>query len=365
VPTGGPTLRLNGELSAGRASSVSVTGLCEPLISSLALNCEAIRSVLRVRVAHTASEIGGELPDLSGRYELRDGELRFMPDFPFEGGVEYRAIFDPSRLVASKTREPLYLDFLHKSKNEGAASLTTVRVFPTSDVLPENVLRFYIFFSTPMQRGRALDEIALLDSGGRPVVDALYRPPVELWDKTMRCLTVLLDPGRLKRWVGPNVKLGPPLTAGHRYSLEIGPRFLDSRGRALGRRIRKSFVVAEPIRKPISIENWDVAIPAAGTRRDLALRFPHPLDWALLRRALHVASPHGMAIQGIASVDQGERAWRFTPALPWVAGTHRVRVISNLEDVCGNGFLTAFERSIGKSHDVAMTSDQSLTLVLN
>src|SRR5580658_3030889 len=103
-----------------------------------------------------------------------------------------------------------------------------------------------------MQRGRALKEISLLDSDGRPVSDALYRPPVELWDRAMRHLTVLLDPGRLKRWVGPNVELGPPLKEGQQFTLEIGSGMIDQYGRPLRERFQKHFFVGDPVREQVS-----------------------------------------------------------------------------------------------------------------
>ena len=63
--------------------------------------------------------------------------------------------------------------------------------------------------SSSMQRGRVRSEISLLGPDGKPALDVLYRAPVELWDRSMRQLTILLDPGRLKRGVGPNRELGP------------------------------------------------------------------------------------------------------------------------------------------------------------
>jgi hypothetical protein len=107
------------------------------------------------------------------------------------------------------------------------------KVFPSSDALPENLLRFYVYFSNSMQRGRAEAEIALLGPDGEPASDTLYRVPVELWDRSMKCLTVLLDPGRLKRGVGPNRELGPPLKAGQVYTLAVGAGILDLSGRGL------------------------------------------------------------------------------------------------------------------------------------
>ena len=36
------------------------------------------------------------------------------------------------------------------------------------------------------------------------------------------------------------------------------------------------------------------------------------------------------------TVGPEEKSWRFTPARPWRAGTHRVDVSPDLEDVAGN-----------------------------
>ena len=108
-------------------------------------------------------------------------------------------------------------------------------------MLPENLLRLYVLFSNLMQRGRAADNIAILGPDGSPAPDVLYRPPVELWDSNMTCLTILLDPGRLKRGVDPNRMLAPPLSAGQRYTLTVGPGMIDMHGRRLCEGLAKSF----------------------------------------------------------------------------------------------------------------------------
>jgi hypothetical protein len=232
-------------------------------------------------------------------------------------------------------------------------------VFPSCDILPENLFRFYVCFSNSMQRGRALGEILLLDPDGQPVADALYRPPVELWDRTVRCLTVLLDPGRLKRRVGPNAELGPPLKVGQQYTLEIGSGMVDGHGQPLDRRFRKRFLVSDPIREQIATENWKVLAPATGSREALVLVFPNPLDWALLLRTITVRSQDGVAINGQIVIDQNERRWSFTPNSAWVPGTYRVQVGSDLEDVCGNDIAGPFDRPLGKDAKLVRDIEES------
>jgi hypothetical protein len=80
--------------------------------------------------------------------------------FPLNEMSKYRAVFDPRPLGASFTAEPFDQEFLITSEQKVRALTTVTHVFPSCDLLPENLLRFYVCFSDSMQRGRALDEIS-------------------------------------------------------------------------------------------------------------------------------------------------------------------------------------------------------------
>lgn len=361
-----PILRFDSPPSPGMAT-VSACCLAPDVVAALASSpqvTDLLKSVFRVIVAEEPL-MADCLPAVAGRHLLCDDEVRFIPTFPFDRGVKYRAIFDTRPLGFPSADGPAMFEFQIPAEQHTGALTKVMRIFPTCDLLPENLLRFYVCFSNSMQRGTALREISLLDSEGQPVPEALYRPPVELWDRTMRCLTVLLDPGRLKRWVGPNVTLGPPLRAGRIYTLEIGSGMIDLHGRPLRERFRKRFVVDEPIREPISVNSWELLPPATGSRQALVLRFKNPLDWLLLLQAIAVGSADGSVIAGEVVVDQFEQQWRFRPASPWTAGTYRIYVGPGLEDVCGNSITGAFDRPIRKVSDPGgPTEDSSLTFRL-
>jgi hypothetical protein len=346
-----PTLRVNSGPSHP-PRSVSVCCLGPDLVAFLA-GCTRLgallKSIFRVTVAQLPLPQSDSLPDVSGRYLLFEDEVQFIPHFPFERDVKYCVTFDPRSLGAPLTAEPLMLEFLVPAEQTAPALTEITHIFPSCDLLPENLLRFYVCFSNSMQRGRALEQIFLLDSGGQPVDHALYRPPVELWDRTMRRLTVLLDPGRLKRWVGPNVELGPPLKVGQTYALEIGSGLIDLYGRPLRERFHKHFLVGNAVRKYISVEHWKILPPATGSRQALVLMFTNPLDWALLLQTITITSADGSVMDGQIVVDQCERRWSFTPSSPWIAGVYHIRVESSLEDVCGNSITGAFDRPLRKS----------------
>ena len=301
-----------------------------------------LRSIFRVIVTHLSGSRHEELPAMLGRYQrLADG-VRFIPRFPFERGLSYLATFDFRPFWRGRP-EVLKLGFSLPSPPK-ARRPEVKTIFPSSDQLPENILRFYVCFSNPMQRGHAEAEISVIGPDGAPAPDVLYRAPVELWDRGMRRLTILLDPGRLKRGVGPNRDLGPPLRTGHAYTLIVGSGMTDLHGGRLAETSRKRFVVTEAVREPVAIERWALERPTASSCQPLEVMFQRPLDWALLSNAIAITSSSGEAIEGRIDIDEGERRWRFTPTNPWRAGSYRVRVASSLEDVCGNSLVAPFDR---------------------
>jgi len=329
---------------------VSARNLRADLVASVGTRLE---SVLRVMVAYAGATDDDDLPDISGEREIVDGEVRFIPDLPFEPGVRFRAILDLGLLGHPGLVGVLTHEFMFPKEAPDTDS-EVCQVFPSSDVLPENLLRFHLRFSGPMRRGRAEASIAVLGPDGSPVPDVLYRAPVELWDRSMTCLTILLDPGRLKRGVGPNRMLGPPLKVGERYILAIGPGLIDVHGRPLRQRFIKAFTVCEANRAPIAIEEWRIVPPAADSRATLEITFPTLLDWAGLWQGITVVSDGGEQIRGRVGIDQGETRWRFTPDAAWRAGSHSIRISPGLEDACGNTPYGAFDGPFRSAEQVSL-----------
>ena len=276
-----------------------------------------LKSLLRVRVAEAGDD--QDLPNVLGDHEILSDGVRFIPRYPFEPGVRFRAFLDLRVLGRPGLAEVQTLEFSIPGEKGGVGAEVS-EVFPSGDVLPENLLRLYVRFSRPMQRGKAEANIEVLGPDGRRAPDVLYRAPVELWDRSMTCLTILLDPGRLKRGVGPNRMLDPPLRPGEKYALAINQGMIDMDGCRLREGYRKSFRVSEAVREPIAFERWKVRVPAHGTREPLELNFPSPLDWAQLWRGIAIASGSGLPIGGRIDIDRSETRWRFAPDVPWRAG---------------------------------------------
>jgi hypothetical protein len=349
APPESPTLRIEPDPNSGDWS-VSVCNLDPDIVASLG---DRLKSFIRVKVADTEGMDGEDLPDLSGDVAVRGGRVCFLPDFPFDPGVRFLAVLDLGVLERPARRAVLTREF-SIPREAALAEPEVIQVFPSANVLPENLLRFYLRFSNPMRRGRAENNIELLGPDGRPAPDVLYRAPVELWDKSMKCLTILLDPGRLKRGVGPNRTLGPPLEAGRRYTLVVGAGMTDVYGHRLRERFSKSFIVSQPIREPVSVASWKIAAPSADGHDPLEVTFSRPLDWAQLWQGITVASEDGERASGKVDVDEGERRWRFTPDTPWRMGHYSVRVSPDLEDICGNTCYGQFDGPLRSVNELAL-----------
>ncbi|MEO1653469.1 MAG: hypothetical protein AAFU64_07995, partial [Bacteroidota bacterium] len=62
-------------------------------------------------------------------------------------------------------------------------------VYPSSEQLPENLLRLYIHFSYPMKTQGNLEKIKLLDEQGKEVKNVFFNNAYELWNKEQTQLT--------------------------------------------------------------------------------------------------------------------------------------------------------------------------------
>jgi hypothetical protein len=355
LATNRPMLMIESDPCRPGSRCVSIQNL-DPDLMAILRSCpqpaRVLQAMLRVRVIGVGGPGNEDLPDIFGLHQVVETGVRFIPHFPFEPGVLFRAIFDAQQLDRPELSEVLTLEF-SLPRDRSPTRTGVMRVFPSCDSLPENLLRFYVCFSSPMQRGRAEEHITLLGPDGRPAPDVLYRPPIELWDRSLRYLTILLDPGRIKRGVGPNRALGPPLKAGQEYTLAIGSGMVDSSGRPLRESFYKSFCVTEAVREPIAVEQWKILAPATKSHQPLEVMFPKPLDWALLGQSIAVVSENGQLMRGRISIDRGERRWSFTPQSRWTSGRYCIRVAPGLEDVCGNSLLGAFDRPLRSAADLA------------
>jgi len=270
-------------------------------------------------------------PPMLGTYSVEDGSLVFRPRFPLAAGVHYRAVFETPGVPRTEVS-------FDGAKRESVSSSKVVRVYPSADVLPSNALRMYIYFSAPMSRGEAWKHIRVLDERDKPIELPFLVIDQELWDPAYQRLTLLFDPGRIKRGLVLNQQMGPPIVEGRQYTLEIDRGWLDARGVPMVEGFRKTFRGGPSDRTPPYLNQWRVSAPRAGTVEALVIDFPKPMDYALMQRLIDIPD-----VAGSVDVDRQETQWRFTPSQPWKAGGYRLAVDSSLEDFAGNRIDRPFD----------------------
>ena len=307
-----------------------------------------------VEQGEALTDIG--LPAMLGGYRVGTKGIRFEPQFALAPGVSYRALFHPDQLPGTRhAGQPLSSVF--KLTPRRAASTTVVsRIYPSADVLPENLLKFYVHFSAPMSGGRIYDHIHLRDEAGKAVELPFLEIDEELWNPAMTRLTLFIDPGRIKRGVQPLEEIGPALEEGKRYTLAIDRDWKDADGLPLKESFRKMFRVGPPARAPLDAAKWKISTPRPGSLDALVIRFPAPLDHALALRMIRVARGPGEALDGTASLDDDERRWKFAPAQQWQRGPHQLLVQTTIEDLAGNNVGKSFEVDLFDNVDHRITN---------
>ena len=287
--------------------------------------------------------VDGADPGILGEYQRVKDRLRFMPRFALRPSLEYVVEFNPlGQLATANHRATRRLTF----KLPAPASKAPERVrqvYPTADQLPENLLKFYIQFSGPMSQGEAYRRIRLVDEDGKGIELPFLELGQELWDPAGTRLTLLFDPGRVKRGLKPRKDEGQVLHAGRQYRLVIDSAWSDATGQPLAADFEKRFRVTAADYQQPDPAVWKLKRPTVETRTPLVITFREALDRGMLERIFRVEYENGQRVATEAVVMPGERAVELKPRSPWKAGRFRLRFDPTLEDVAGNSVGRAFE----------------------
>ncbi len=274
-----------------------------------------------------------EQPAMLGSFRLSDGDLLFEPLVPFTRGLEYEVKYNG---------QPLARIVVPPSENKPEL----MAVYPTQDTVPENLLKIYLSFTRPMQTGNSLKHVTLTSEGGDTLRDIFLDLQPELWNDDNTLLTVWLDPGRGKRGLQPNKKLGAPLEKGKRYTLTISPDWSDIHGAALRAAQIKGFCVGDRDEVSPATRRWRVAVPHQSTNDPLIVRFAEPLDYALILSALRIADKSGSTVRGNWTAGDEEKTAMFIPDTLWAKGFYTLDVEPRLEDLAGNNLSRLFDEDL-------------------
>jgi hypothetical protein len=299
-----------------------------------------------------ALRLGADLVATAGSWERSAGVARFTPRFaPVAGSVHV--------VVGRADARAEWSELVRVSApgDQVVPSAVVETIDPGGVSVPANLLRFTVTFSAPMEEGSVAGRIHLRDSGGTELSGALFAMPPELWDRDRRRLTVLLEPGRIKRGLQPNVQAGPPLREGETITLVVDAGIRDATGAPLVVGAERGYRVGPAVRSRIDPGGWTVRWPDAEAAGDdapgspVVVRFGRPLDRALLRRYLGLVDGHGHPVPGRASVNPEATEWSFAPAAGVARSPWRLHVDARLEDLAGNSVRRVFDRDLSQASD--------------
>src|ERR1700679_928105 len=192
-----------------------------------------------------------------------------------------------------------------------------IRISPHANVLPANTLRFYIHFPRPAEAHFDRDHLWLLDEDEGAVRDPFLVLSQELWSVVGRRLTVMMEPGRIKRGLGADPSHEPALVVGRTYSLVVT---------ALGQTARHTFRVSGPVLEAVDETHWRLLSPTVGSLDPAVVHFDRVMDAALCENEIGILTPSGEILQTRASLAPHGTAARLIPSHPWRPGEHRLVV---------------------------------------
>jgi hypothetical protein len=285
-----------------------------------------------VKITH--SSISNQ--QILGSFTDNGDEIEFISTIPLTPGLSYDIWNRQMQLARLNVPYP-----------NGQLAPVLTSIYPETDTVPENLLKFYFLFSKPMRTGQSLDQIYLLDKKNDTMRNVFLNLQPELWDTSGKILTVWIDPGRIKRDLVLNKKLGNPLAQNSHYKLIVSNTWKDTQGLALTKTYVKSFIVGAADHEVPDIQKWILSLPKSSTKHTLIINAKETLDHLLFAESIRIVDWNNKEINGKVVI-RNDRIWEFTPSQPWLAGNYRLQVNARLEDLAANNLNKVFDRDIRK-----------------
>lgn len=288
---------------------------------------------------------------LDGTYEVFETSVSFTPRYPFVPGIRYRATFFTDQLAHNPNE--VYLPVTDPTSLDLEFSFETIKherprvaaIFPSADTLPENLLKFHIKFNVPMKAGEVYQHVKLLDESGNTVEKAFLTFDQEFWNHEMTTVTILLDPGRIKRGLRGNLEMNPPLETGKRFFLVVGKGWQNIDGTSIDQDVVKAFYCAEADRKS-PLENTLQVVAPKSPGDGLKLIFGESMDAITLASHVQIMDSQNNRVESSVEFVGIEKGILIKPKTFWSHETYTILINPLIEDLAGNNFNRVFDRDL-------------------
>ncbi len=272
-----------------------------------------------------------------GNINRQGDRLFFSPLLPFQVETSYTIVFNNTFYEFSIPLESNY------------KILSVQNLYPNSSELPSNLLKWYVEFSKPVNPTNIYDHISLIDNRTQKKVDRALLPlETPLLSNDGKLLTLWIEPGRQKRDLGPNKRLGKVLEIGESYTLKIDGNLKDAKGIPMKSDFRFSFKVSEADRTQPNINNWKFDLPKPNTENALIIHLNDNLDYGSLTHNLKIYDDENKHVEGVFTIDSNNKKVMFTPFNQWKSKSYVLKCNKLIEDVAGNNLERLFDRNVKK-----------------
>ena len=298
--------------------------------------------------------VAGQSRSMLGNYRVEDTRIAFRPRFLPDPSIRYNvnfnfnALYEVLALSARLPEDSVFSDWIdYPSFEESKSEITGM--YPSINVLPENALRMYLYFSAPMGFDNPFDHIQLVDQEGALIKNAFAELPEGLWNADRTRLTLLFHPGRIKQGVGPNLSEGPVLEEGKLFELRVSKEWRAGDGTELAGDFKKSFFVTSAQRSKLRKKDWTIEAICK--------------DECIVRLSTGGIPDLEMVDNMVAIQNEKGEPVEFV-CYPEASGTFLIRsdlfqkdasltmmVNPKMEDISGNTFLNAFDAREGSRVD--------------
>lgn len=285
-------------------------------------------------------------PSMLGEIEVQERSVVFKPIIPFTPGLDYDVRIKDKSIATIK---------IPVDSSKTSPSLHAI--YPSQDTLPLNLLKIYLEFNQPMREGQSTQYISLLKNGRDTISSVFLDLQPELWNRERTLMTLWLDPGRIKRELQPNQRLGEPLEKNTSYRITISKTWNDILGHTLQSDYHKDFFVRDRDSVPPDQSKWTIKTPDAGTQHPVYIHFHEAMDFVLVYEAIRITDIDGNIVRGKTELLEEEMVLSFKPDSNWALGEYIVESESRLEDLAGNNLNRPFDRDLQRQskkpqHDI-------------
>jgi len=285
-----------------------------------------------LKVFHGAWEPNTPQKPILGKTTIAKERLSFYPWVPLQRETVYTAVWEGQAQTFSISKEKEYV------------ALQIEGIHPATDTVPSNLLKWYIKFSRPVNPSKIYEHISLVDASGNVVKRAVLPLETPLLSEDGRTLTLWMEPGRQKRDLGPNARLGEVMQPQKAYSLRVSPQLKDKNGLFLENAYQHNFKTGGPDRELPKIPQWELQLPISGKKDELRIEFGETLDYGSLHNSFSILTSNGKPVEG--NFQYKDRSVSFYPTVPWSAETYVLHYKKRIEDLAGNNLERPFDRDV-------------------